>query len=82
MKYFRAGERNIIEGTDLEQTVEDKKDFGKQRGGMEDFREKKLCEGKHKVRKSWVWVFAGGGEEGMILSHRHVKKSVVTHFVK
>lgn len=59
MKYFGAGKRNIIEDTDLEQTLEDKKDFDKQRGGMKDFREKKLCEGKRRVGKSWVWVFGG-----------------------
>lgn len=30
----------------MEQTLEDNKDFGKQRRVMEDFREKKSCEGK------------------------------------
>lgn len=59
MKYFGAGKRNIIEVTDLEQTLEDKKDFDKQRKGMKDFREKKLCEGKHRVGKFWVWIFGG-----------------------
>ena len=42
----------------MEQTLEDNKDFGKQRGGMEGFREKKSREGKHRVGKSWemgIW---------------------------